>query len=349
MSKENKFSVFLSMTEMDDELICEACGEEERRSRPGRLRLLIAAAAVLAVLALIFVLRVPGKPSLQTAVVDPSSPARTEGAVMTVPPTDGYNETEAASPSPAYPVYVTPGVLPSSGLETEAARTELPTPYPTDGITASPSLTPFETARPSAAQTPDPTAETTAPPATPTPTATAAPTPSPSAAATPTPTSEATPTNEPEPSILPQPTGIAEPEELTYFSFADFEADVRNHAHSLLEGLDIYYVPKNIGQGVVFAYICVTEGEVVVVYRAAETVWWEFGWSRVHDGSYISEIVSHYPGEWHADRYVHFASGGGPAICVWWEQYGKLFCVRVYGSTDFEAVEDFCIAVRRTV
>ena len=372
MKNEDKFSVFLSMTEIDDEFITEACEAKGRRARPGRLLPLLAAAALIAIFVLMLVLSIPKKLPEHSVSADPS-PLPTDGAVVSAAPADTDIHTQAASPSPSETVNETHPVLPTDGFETNAAQTEIPTPAPTGGGTALPSLTPLETARPSEWQTPWPTSQITASPVTPAPTATPAPTPPPALTETPrpmpthpptvtetprptpTPPATQTPTEAPtqppgpQPTLEPQPTGIVEPETLYYHSFEAFEADIRNHAYALLNGLETYYVPKDIEPGVVFVYICVTPDDVTITYRAAETVWRDFGWSRVHDGSYISEIVSQYSGEWHGDRYVHIKTGGDPSTYVWWAQYGKLFSVRVSGSADYGAIEDFCFAKRMTV
>ncbi len=339
MEKDKLLASFEALTDLDDSILDEAL-EPKSPKRYWAFGIAAAAAALLiSITAMIAVsTKKPDDHSAfaDTTAIGTNGPASTDGPsgtgnaeapdpaiIGTDMPTDEPTGTPTDDPDPAVPSF-----RPIDAPSTTYAPTPGPTPEPTPEPTPAPTewVSPVPTPAPTEAPSPEPT-------------------PDPTQAVTPSPTDIPVPTDGPSPTAAPMP---SDGTEATFFTEADFVSAVRNHSHTVLEGIDRYYLPRTLLPGMTLRYIYVNEEIVEIVYKAANNADWHFSWSRIYGAEYLQWFASQYPGEWHGDHYFTDPASPSPYanIRVYWGGYGALFTSTVPVSADESAVLAFCTAKR---
>lgn len=245
----------------DGQLICNRCGEAQKRSRRVRcrqcgtlnrqsqqecvacggslrgywIRPVLIAASILAgvVLIMVAVIWLRGQGNTPPPVTVPAAPATSEVAAV---PTEVFTSTPVPSPTP--------------GNTSVPTRTETPspTPSPTWTPTHTPSPTPTNTATPTSSPTPT---ATNTPTTTPSPTATASPTDTASPIATASPTATASPIAAPTETSTPAPSATASPVIHTVAvgdTLYDIAATYGVTVQSIMEANDLTSTRLNVGQ-----------------------------------------------------------------------------------------------------
>ena len=336
MNNNGKFSTFLALTDIGDDLVSEATEERIGPGRPLRRLIPWAAAVLLAALAAVIILKNADKHGEKSAYGETTAAPTEFGGEIPEPSFTSFQteiNTAGASTGPSS----TPSATAS------AAGSDMPTEIPSPFRTPTP--TPVLSSLPSSVPTPSNT-ETAQPTPFITPYYTPAPsfTPAPPLPSSEPPVPTAAPTEIPEPTEMPPV-----PDELIFHSEYEFVMAVRNHAHPMLEGLLTYYTPENLFSGMSLVRIAVRADSVDFVYISAEGDHWVFSWYRDRDGSYISVIALQYGGEWHGSHFVLAHGSSDVSMNVYWAQHGLLFKASIPSSTEDRAMFRFCSAGIKTV
>lgn len=365
MSKDEKLiNSLAAMNELDEALIAEALAPAKKR----RPYWAYAAAALILILGAVFAVNrlLRAKEPDITVSSETQSPAATgEAAEPTAPP---FEETEAPSepaasalptgteqtdtPAPTEEATGVPTEEPSAEPSSEPTAQSSARPTATPAATPKATATPVPTALPTGGATPAPTARPTL---TPKPTSLTTPRPTPSPTATPRPTSTPTPppvegTTEPEPSGTPvSATTPPEPEYLTYNSISAFVSAVKAHADPLLNGIDCYYYPVLIPEGAEFKSITVSDTDIELSFRTANSRFYRLIWYRYESPDYLDTVVNSSPGQWYGSVYVVDRPNEYAAINAWFTQYGTVFHAIVSWQCAIENAVSFCSVTKHTI